>query len=170
MALTEKNIRERIFEKILAICPDAKRIKRNPFSRARSEWIGLFTHEVEVENATKTVTHAWVVRRANLKKAVKSGFDRFTFEILGFYGFDYGTAENNSEDRWQPILDAIADAFADKDIENPVWEFTGEAFEDEEDEVTTEEMEFGTIGLIRTGDNEYLHFGGGRLVVNIHRC
>jgi len=165
MAITEKEIRDKIFAGILALCPDAKRIKRNPFTRDRSDWAGMFTHEVDIAGEIKVVTHAWVVRRSALKMAVKSGFDQFTFEILGFYGFEFGTDEDNSEDRWQPILDSIAAAFSDRDIENPVWEF-----EDEEDEVLTEEFEFRTIGLIRTGDNEFLHFGGGRLVVNIHRC
>lgn len=161
MAIGEKQIRQKIFERIIAVCPDAKRIKRNPFTRDRSEWAGLFRHEITVGSETKTVTHAWVVRRSAYPKQVKSRIDKFVFELLGFYGFDYGTDENNSEDVWQKYLDDLAEEFADDEI----WDFGSEP-----DEVTTDDLEFRPIGLIRTGDNEFLHFAGGRLTLNIHRC
>lgn len=158
--LTEITIRKKILELIWSVCTDAKRIRRNPFTKDRSEWAGLFRHEITVDNVTKTVTHAWIVRRAEYDGNVKAKNEKMTFELLGFYGFDFGTEESNSEDRFQKYLDDLVVLFKDEDI----WEFEGE-----EDEVTNESFKFNPIGLIRSG-NEFLHFAGGKLTVNIFRC
>ena len=170
MAITEEKIRKTILTNIWGMFPDVKKLRRNSLTGDKAKWAGHFRHDVEIGGVTKSVIHAWIVRRVGLKKAVKDGFDQYTFELLGFYGYELGTDENNSEDRWQQMIDAVAFRFSDKDIENPVWEFEPDEGEsEEEDEVTTESLEFRPIGLILSGET-YLHFGGGKLVVNIHPC
>jgi len=86
-----------------------------------------------------------------------------TFELLGFYGYEFGTDTENSEDRFQAIVDSIAGRLSGNDIENPVWEFA-----DEDDEITTESLDFRPIGLIDAGG--FLHFGGGKIVLNHFPC
>ncbi|MET0754058.1 MAG: hypothetical protein ABWZ66_11820, partial [Pyrinomonadaceae bacterium] len=150
MALTEKKIRNKIFELILSVCTDAKRIRRNPYTQEKSKWIGHFSHEIDIGGGeTKVVVHAWLIRRIALKKAVKSGFDQYTFELLGFYGYNFGTESDNSEDKWQELLDRVSDKLTEDDV----WEF-----EDEDDEVTTEEAGFPLIGLIPAGEKAYVNF------------
>ncbi|HEY0428992.1 MAG TPA: hypothetical protein VGC76_14520 [Pyrinomonadaceae bacterium] len=164
MALTEKKVREKILAEIWAICPTARKIRRNPFTGDRSKWAGHFTHEVEINGEMTPVTLAFIARRTGYKPRSKSvPFEQYIFEILGFKGYVAGTEAENSEDDWQLTIERIARRLADLDTESPVWEF-----EDEEDEVTTEYVEFRPIGLIDAGG--FLHFGGGQLVVNIHRC
>ncbi len=164
MAINEKIIRTKILEAIWAICPDSKRIRRNPLTTDRTKWAGLFRVESDNDEANEPIAHGWIVRRVGYKKAVKDSFDQFTFEILGFRSHDLGTDAENSEDSFQTSIDAIAKRLADKDAENPMWDFD----EDEDDEATTEDLNFSRIGLIAS--SEFLHFAGGRLVVNIHRC
>lgn len=164
MAITEEKVRKKILEEIWAICPDAKKIRRNPFTSDRSKWSGYFTHEIESGGEIVKVTHAWIVRRTGYKPRGKTNlFDQYIFEILGFRGYVPGTAAENSEDVWQETIEMIGNRLADTDPETEVWEF-----ENEDDEVTTESVDFRSIGLIEAGG--FLHFGGGRLVVNIHRC
>ena len=163
MALTEKQIRVRILETIWEICPDARKIHRNILTGDRSKWSGLFRREV----SGQIVTHGWIVRRAKLEKAdAEHSFDRYTFDLMGFYGYDLGTDADNSEDRFQVILDQLAERFADTGVDDLLWGFGG----DENDSAATGSIGFSVIGLIRPSDNELLHYGGGRLVVNIFRC
>lgn len=164
MALTEEKVREKILSEIWTICPDSKKIRRNFFTNDRSKWAGHFTHEIEVDGEPTNVTHAWIVRRVGYRPRSKGNpYEQYVFEILGFYGYVQGTDAANSEDRWQELVETIANRFADTDTEIPVWEFEGE-----EDGVTTELIDFRPIGLIEAGGQ--LHAATGRLTVIIHRC
>lgn len=156
MAITEKQIREKIVAKISEIAPTAKVFERNVLTNDRAKWAGLFRHNY----AGAVHTHGWIVRRSGLTKAVKTRPDQVVYELLGFYGFDYGSASSNSEDAWQTIIDNLAEAFADDGI----WDFEAE------DEVTTDALSFQPIGLIPAAAGEFLHFAGGRLTVNVYRC
>ena len=158
MALTEKQVREKILTGIWEVCPDSKKIPRNPLTGDRTKWKGLITHKVE----NVSVEHGWIVRRVGKREAVKDTFERWTFQLLGFYGHNPGTGAENSEDKFQAIVDKVLLKLADKDIENPLWEFEGE-----NDEVSTEEVD-STITLMDACS--LLHFCDGRLVVNIERC
>lgn len=163
MALSEKQIRERILSIIWEIAPDSKKIRRNNLkTNDRSKWAGLLYTDPTDESITP-IAHAYIVRRTKRKSTVESRDDVLTFEILGFRSYSLGTDNANSEDIFQAEIDAIADRLMDKERESPAWEF-----ENEPDEVSTVEVDFSSIGLIES--SELLHFGGGSLVLRIQRC
>lgn len=163
MALSEKKIREKILAEIWAIAPESKKIRRNVLTTSdRTKWAGLFRTEPDDESIDP-IAHAYIVRRARTKADNTSLDDRMTFEILGFRSHVLGSNDENSEDVFQAEIDQITHRLMERDVENPPWEF-----EDESDEVSTIEIEFSPIGLIQS--SELLHFGGGRLVVQIKRC
>lgn len=163
MALSEKTIREKILAGIWTIAPQSKKIRRNVLTtNDRNKWAGLFQTEPEDEDE-EPIAYAYIVRRVRARADNKSLNDQMTFEILGFKSHALGTDATNSEDDFQAEIDQITDWLMGRDVENEPWEF-----EDEADEVSTIEVEFSPIGLIPS--SELLHFGGGRLVVQITRC
>src|SRR5436853_37919 len=106
MAIDEKTVRERILSEIWTICPDSKKIRRNFFTNDRSKWAGHFTHEVETGGEPTKVTLAFIVRRVGYRPRSKGNpFEQYVFEILGFCGYVQGTDAENSEDRWQEIVE-----------------------------------------------------------------
>lgn len=163
MAITEEQLREKILTGLWAKYPQAKKIRRNPLISDRAKWAGLLTPDPAADATDEPLAFAFIVRRTGFRKAVKSGFDRHTFEILIFKGFDAGFDNANSEDEFQRIVDETAAFLAGDDIENPLYEFAGEA-----DEITVDELDFSKIGLVAS--SKTLHFAGGRLVLNVHKC
>lgn len=156
MAITEKQLREKIVALIETTAPAAKVFRRNVLTSDRAKWAGLFRHELDGQ----TVTHGWIVRRVKVESNDSKTFDSHTFEILGFYGFAFGTAQTNSEDEWQTVIDNLREAFdAKRELD----------LEDEAD-VNHHGLQFSAIGLIRVGENEFLHFAGGRLAVDVCPC
>lgn len=156
MTITEKQLREKIVALIETICPTAKVFRRNVLTADRAKWAGLFRHE----SNGQTVTHGWIVRRAKVESDDSESYERHTFEILGFYGFAFGSASANSEDEWQTVIDDLREAFdarRELDLEEVA-------------DVNHHGLQFPAIGLIRVGENEFLHFAGGRLQVDVCPC
>lgn len=170
MAITEKQIRMRLLAAAWQQNPKSKKIRRNVLTGERDKWAGKFTPDPTDENPNPE-PFAFIIRRtAHIKNHMK-GVDQDVYEVLVFKRRRLGTDVDNSEDEFQNIIDNYCNKIADEDGENPVWDFIDESLpedEREKDTVETVSVVFGKIGLIDS--SETLHFGGGRIVVNIFRC
>ncbi len=76
----------------------------NCLSHDLDEWPGLFGAD----------RHGWIIKRSAIEAEWKhGGRDRavWIYDIWGFYGFRTGKEDDNSDDEWAAIIDAVRDGF-----------------------------------------------------------
>lgn len=161
MALTEKQIREKIHEKLVALFPDAKILKRNPYTSPRDQWAGVFKHEYPAASGL-LVTHGWFIRRYSIDPAISHQDDIMGYQIMVGFGLDFGSDLVNSEDVFQANLDAVNEALKD---DQAFFDYVGE-----NDEVVPEAILWDTIGIIPAGTAEFIHFASGKMRLRVVRC
>ena len=113
-----------------------------------SDWPGLFRYGTNSE-----FTHGWVIKRVERTSELRGDCQDFmpAYDIWGFYGFFSNSKDDNSEDLWSVIIDAVADHFNRGQllIVNGIGlSHTG--------------LQFPILPILRAGQ-EMLHFAGGRL-------
>lgn len=158
--LTEKQIREYTVVKIAIKWPSAIALKRNPFTQPRSTWIGNFTHKYSGSD----VVHAFFVRRYRFEGAIQSLQPIWYYQIMTFYGFDFGKDSDNSEDKFQKQLDDVSEDVGSLDyykFEEP--DYTTE------DTIAPESLLWEPIGIIGLESGK-LHHAVARLRIRIFRC
>lgn len=147
---TDQEIREAAAGIISGLYPDAVVWPYFALGHERQNWPGLFRQ-------ADGVTHGWIVKRASLQSEWKNGVkDRKTvyYDIWGFYGFRQGKIDNNSDDEFSVICDAVYEGFK---VEPRLGIDCIDAHE---------LLQFTAIGTLACGE-ETLHFAQGRLEIRL---
>jgi len=161
MAILEKNIRLEIVRRLTATVGPAKILKRNPYSMNKQKWVGAFTHEYE-DNGPKEIVHAWFVKRYLAQKNLSENHYTYGFNMVGYYGFRFGSEDDNSEDEFQAIIDNVITEFNEDDNWN--WE-SGES-----DYVNGEELLTPNIGITQVGKSKYIHIAPFQFTLQLRKC
>lgn len=147
----DKEIRLAIKEIIKTLYPTAPIFAWNALSHSLGEWPGMF-------RTSDGKTHGWIIKRAAARSQWKNPQrDRKTivYDVWGFYGFSSGKEDENSDNDFSQITDAVYDALK----ESPTLEVS---------EVERHDLlQFTSITTIQTGE-ETLHFAQGKL--DVHLC
>jgi len=152
--ITEKAIRAAIVDVIKTAYPDAVTYERNVLTSGRDTWASLFRRQV----VNEIFTHGWIVRRKSTTKTFNADYRTSEFEVLGFYGFKFGTTATNSENEFQAIIDNLVEIF-DGVVELGLG-----------GSVMHEGLSMPDIGLINTKDTEFLHIAIGQMRVRDFSC
>lgn len=157
MDIVEKEIREKLVQRLQEAAGAAKILKRNPYTMDRNLWLGAFTFD---DNGTKR-THAWFVKRYLVQKRHVERHYTYGYNMVGYYGFRFGSDEDNSEDEFQLIVDNVIDKFNDDEI----WDFVGR-----ESHIAGEELVAPNIGLQFLGKSKYVHVVPIQFMLQVHPC
>lgn len=144
----DKQIRITIAELIKTLYPSAQAFGWNVLSHDLGEWPGLF-------RTGDGATHGWIVKRSSAKAEWKNGRrDRKTavYDVWGFYGFTSGNEEDNSDNEFALIVEAVYEAIKAK----PTLDVSGVEGHNL--------LQIAALTTIDTGE-ETLHFAQGRLEV-----
>jgi hypothetical protein len=146
----DKQIRVAIKQIIKALYPVAQVFAWNALSHSLNEWPGLF-------RTTDGKTHGWIIKRAAARAEWKNPQrDRKTaiYDVWGFYGFSAGNENENSDNDFAVIVDAVYEAIK----ASPTLDVTGVERHGL--------LQIATNTTIDTGE-ETLHFAQGRLEVQL---
>lgn len=146
----DKQIRLAIKQIISALYPGARVFAWNALSHDLGEWPGMFRDQ-------DGKTHGWIVKRAATRAEWKNPQrDRKTavYDIWGFYGFAAGNENDNSDNEFALIVDAVCDAIKS----SPTLDVSGVERHGL--------LQIAAITTIDTGE-ETLHFAQGRLEVSL---
>lgn len=146
----DKQIRLALKQIIKTLYPDARVFAWNALSHDLGEWAGMFRDSAGG-------THGWIIKRSGTKAEWKNGRrDRKTavYDVWGFYGFNAGNEEENSDNEFGVIVDAVYEAVKAA----PTLELAGVEGHSL--------LQIAANTTIDTGE-ETLHFAQGRLEVNL---
>jgi hypothetical protein len=102
----DKQIRLAIKQIIKTLYPEAQVYAWNALSHDLGEWPGLF-------RTASGATHGWIIKRAAVNAEWKNPQrDRRSagYDVWGFYGFAAGNENENSDNDFAVILDAVYEA------------------------------------------------------------
>jgi len=101
---TDAQIRDAIRDVIVAVHATARVYSWNVLSHDLADWPGLFT-------TAAGGRHGWIIKRASASAEWKGsgGRDRqmLSYDVWGFYGFRTGKLDDNSDDEFSVIVDAV---------------------------------------------------------------
>lgn len=153
----DTQIREKIGEIITAALAEydeeleAKVYTWNALTHQPSEWPALFRND--------GLTHGWIIklsRQTAERKNAQRDRVQLDYDIYGFYGFESGTADDNTDNTFSEIVAAVYNGIK------------GEPRLDFDAEVEYHELlQFERLTTINCGE-ETLHFAQGRL--SVHLC
>jgi len=108
--MTDQEVRQAIKETIAETQVTAVVWPYNALSHELSEWPGKFRCE-------DGKTHGWIIKRASIESSWKNASrDRQTwvYDIWGFYGFRDESEDDNSDNEWAVIIDAVTASLKNK--------------------------------------------------------
>lgn len=100
--MTDEQVRHAIKGIFNAIYSTAKVYEWNVLGHDITAWPGLFR--------ITGGTHGWIIKRAKIDAEWKHGGREraaWIYDIWGFYKFRSGMENNNSDDEWAVIIDAV---------------------------------------------------------------
>jgi hypothetical protein len=122
--------------------------------QAVSEWLPMF-------QTSDGLTHGWVIRRAERTSEHMGGTASYfypVYDVWGFYGYYSTDEDTNSENDFNAVIDALADAFPAQrtlTVNSRVLQSGG--------------LQFPVISLL-FGTEEMVHFAGGRIELQFDDC
>lgn len=146
----DKQIRLALKLIIATLYPEARVFAWNALSHDLGEWAGMF-------RTAGNGTHGWIIKRSGAKAEWKNGRrDRKTaiYDVWGFYAFNAGNEDDNSDNEFSEILDAVYEAVK----MSPTLELSsveGHSL-----------LQIAANTTIDTGE-ETLHFAQGRLEIQL---
>lgn len=146
----DKQIRLAIKEIIKTPYPAAQVFAWNALSHDLGEWPGMF-------RTASGTAHGWIVKRASARAEWKNPQrDRKTisYDVWGFYGFSAGNENENSDNEFALIVDAVYEAIK----ASPTLDVIGVERHGL--------LQIAANTTIDTGE-ETLHFAQGRLEVTL---
>ena len=146
----DKQIRLALKQIISSLYPDAQVFAWNALSHDLGEWAGMF-------RSPAGITHGWIIKRSAERAEWKNGRrDRKTavYDVWGFYGFTAGNEEENSDNDFALIVDAVYEAIKSA----PALDLAGVEGHGL--------LQLAAVTTIDTGE-ETLHFAQGRLEVQL---
>lgn len=147
----DKQLREKIGGLIAEAADGAVVWIWDALSRDPAEWPGMFRTD-------DGGTHGWVIKLAAQTATRKNGArDRvvLTYDIWGFYGFETGNEDENSDHAFTEIIAAVYDKLKGE----PRLEFDNEV-------EYHDLLQFVKLTVIHCGE-ESLHYAQGRLTVHL---
>jgi hypothetical protein len=146
----DKQIRLAIKQIIKTLYPAAQVFAWNALSHDLGEWPGMF-------RTASGATHGWIIKRSAARSEWKNPQrDRKTavYDVWGFYGFSAGNENENSDNEFAEIVDAVCESI--KAV--PALDVAGVERHGL--------LQIAAITTIDTGE-ETLHFAQGRLEVQL---
>lgn len=101
--MTDEEVRTAIKTIIATACPNAVIWPYNVLSHKLSEWPAPF-------KKTDGAVEGWMIMRTKISAAWKNGTREkaiWHYTILGFYDFRTGKINDNSDDEWAVMIDAV---------------------------------------------------------------
>lgn len=146
----DKQIRLALKQIIKTLYPEAQVFAWNALSHDLGEWAGMF-------RTAAGGTHGWIIKRGAARAEWKNGRrDRKTavYDVWGFYGFNAGSEDANSDNEFAVIVDAVYEAVKAA----PTLDLAGVEGHGL--------LQIATSTTLDTGE-ETLHFAQGRLEVQL---